>query len=124
MPKSAEAIVKLFRRLPDLTASDPEWQLVSRHWNGRLSLAAGPDRAAFTATAAAFDVVDSCLRPSTRHVWATPEMSRRLAEEIPGATLQVMTGLGHFPMSEDPAKFLSYVQPILDAIAQSSTVTA
>jgi len=57
--------------------------------------------------------------------WATtPEMSRQLADEIPGATFQVMTGLGHFPMSEDPAKFLSYVEPILDEIAQSSTVPA
>jgi pimeloyl-ACP methyl ester carboxylesterase len=57
--------------------------------------------------------------------WATtPEMSQQLADEILGATYQTMAGLGHFPMCEDPAKFLSYVEPILDTIAQSTTASA
>jgi pimeloyl-ACP methyl ester carboxylesterase len=27
-----------------------------------------------------------------------------------------MQGLGHFPMSEDPEKFISYLLPVLDKI--------
>jgi hypothetical protein len=29
-----------------------------------------------------------------------------------------MEGLGHFPMSEDPARFLAYLRPVLARIAQ------
>ena len=35
----------------------------------------------------------------------TPEDARRTAEAIPGATLRVMPGIGHFPMSEHPTAF-------------------
>ena len=35
----------------------------------------------------------------------TPEDARRTAEAIPGATLDVMPEIGHFPMSEHPARF-------------------
>ena len=49
--------------------------------------------------------------------WATPpEASQAVAEQIPGATYQTMEGLGHFPMSEDPARFLEYVRPVLEKI--------
>lgn len=49
--------------------------------------------------------------------WAsTPEMSAELARRIKGAKYQTMIGLGHFPMSEDPERCLSYVEPILDEI--------
>src|SRR2546427_10012990 len=49
--------------------------------------------------------------------WASPPtMSRELAEQIPGAFYRTMEGLGHFPMSEDPARFLDYVRPVLDEI--------
>jgi pimeloyl-ACP methyl ester carboxylesterase len=49
--------------------------------------------------------------------WAsTPEMSEALARRIKGAKYQTMTGLGHFPMSEDPEKCLSFVEPILNEI--------
>ena len=47
---------------------------------------------------------------------ATPTMSRELAEQIPGAFYRTMEGLGHFPMSEDPARFLDYVRPVLEEI--------
>lgn len=57
--------------------------------------------------------------------WATPvPLSQQLAEEIPSATFQVMSGLGHFPMSEDPERFVSYVEPVLDAIGQSVSAPA
>ena len=35
----------------------------------------------------------------------TPEDARRTAEGIPGATLDVMPEIGHFPMSEHPTRF-------------------
>lgn len=49
--------------------------------------------------------------------WAsTPEMSAELARRITGAKYQTMVGLGHFPMSEDPERCFSYVEPILEEI--------
>jgi pimeloyl-ACP methyl ester carboxylesterase len=49
--------------------------------------------------------------------WASPpEMSAELARRIKGAKYQTMTGLGHFPMSEDPERCLAFVGPILDEI--------
>jgi pimeloyl-ACP methyl ester carboxylesterase len=33
-----------------------------------------------------------------------------------GAQATIMKGLGHFPMSEDPAKFISYLLPVLEKI--------
>jgi pimeloyl-ACP methyl ester carboxylesterase len=50
--------------------------------------------------------------------WSTPPaLSQAVAEQIPGARFQAMEGLGHFPMSEDPERFLGYVRPVLDEIA-------
>jgi len=46
----------------------------------------------------------------------TPEDSRETAARIPGATCSVMAGLGHFPMSEDPARFRGYILPVLSEI--------
>ena len=49
--------------------------------------------------------------------WAsTPEMSEALARRIKGSKYQTMTGLGHFPMSEDPERCLSFVEPVLNEI--------
>ncbi|MGI9421849.1 MAG: alpha/beta fold hydrolase [Hyphomicrobiaceae bacterium] len=47
----------------------------------------------------------------------TPEASEATAAKIEGAKLTVMKGLGHFPMSEDPDRFKSYLYPVLDDIA-------
>jgi len=46
----------------------------------------------------------------------SPADSRELAARIKGAKLTVMEKLGHFPMSEDPALFLSYLRPVLQEI--------
>jgi pimeloyl-ACP methyl ester carboxylesterase len=46
----------------------------------------------------------------------TPEDTRRTAECIPGAQVTIMKELGHFPMSENPALFRSYILPILEKI--------
>ena len=43
----------------------------------------------------------------------TPAMGEALANSIPGARYQTMPGLGHFPMSEDPKRFLEIIRPVL-----------
>ncbi len=48
---------------------------------------------------------------------ATPEHGRTAHEAIAGSTFTAMEGMGHFPMSEHPAKFLTYLLPVLDQIA-------
>jgi pimeloyl-ACP methyl ester carboxylesterase len=42
---------------------------------------------------------------------ATLDIGRRT-----GAEATIMKGLGHFPMSEDPPRFISYLQPVLEKI--------
>jgi hypothetical protein len=34
-----------------------------------------------------------------------------------------MEGLGHFPMSEDPARFLGYLRPVLASILERGNKT-
>jgi pimeloyl-ACP methyl ester carboxylesterase len=46
----------------------------------------------------------------------TPAAGQALAAEIPGAQYRTMQGLGHFPMSEDPARFLEEIRPVLAQI--------
>jgi pimeloyl-ACP methyl ester carboxylesterase len=50
---------------------------------------------------------------------STPAMAKALADRIKGAHYRDMPGLGHFPMSENPALFLEYVRPVLDEISRS-----
>ncbi len=46
------------------------------------------------------------------------ELGKQAHETIEGSTWTGMNGLGHFPMSEDPQKFIEYLLPILDQIQQ------
>ena len=49
--------------------------------------------------------------------WAsTPEMSQELARRAKGVNYRTMKGLGHFPMSEDPTRFMEYIGPVLREI--------
>jgi pimeloyl-ACP methyl ester carboxylesterase len=48
----------------------------------------------------------------------TPALGRALADLIPGARYQTITGLGHFPMSENPERFLAVIRPVLARIAK------
>jgi pimeloyl-ACP methyl ester carboxylesterase len=48
---------------------------------------------------------------------ASPEDGEALAALIPGSVFQRMPGLGHFPMTEDPERFLRHFTPALDAVA-------
>jgi len=43
----------------------------------------------------------------------TPDDTRTLARRVEGAQATIMDGMGHFPMSEDPEGFLSYLRPVL-----------
>ena len=47
----------------------------------------------------------------------TPEDTLRTAERIPGAEAIIMAGMGHFPMSENPAAFRDHILPVLAKIA-------
>lgn len=51
----------------------------------------------------------------------TPALGQALADSIPGARYQTMQGLGHFPMSENPERFLDVIRPVLERIALRST---
>lgn len=46
----------------------------------------------------------------------TIEDTQRTAHAIPGAEVTVMRELGHFPMSENPARFRGYLLPVLEKI--------
>ena len=46
----------------------------------------------------------------------TPEDTLRTAAKIRGARVTIMKEIGHFPMSENPAKFRTYILPVLDEI--------
>jgi pimeloyl-ACP methyl ester carboxylesterase len=50
----------------------------------------------------------------------TPEDTRATAEKIAGARFTVMRGIGHFPMSEHPQQFRTYILPVLDEIRARS----
>jgi pimeloyl-ACP methyl ester carboxylesterase len=47
---------------------------------------------------------------------ATPALCKALADAISGAHYVPMKNLGHFPMSEHPAEFRKYLEPVLDEI--------
>ena len=49
----------------------------------------------------------------------TPDDTLRTADAISGVKVTVMKELGHFPMSENPARFRSYILPVLDEIRQA-----
>jgi len=46
----------------------------------------------------------------------TPERTRDTAERIRGSKAVVMKGMGHFPMSENPALFREHILPVLKEI--------
>jgi len=51
---------------------------------------------------------------------ATPEMGREVAQLANAAHFEVMKGMGHFPMSENPALFREYLLPVLDRILEET----
>jgi len=58
---------------------------------------------------------------SGEYDWSSPVESGRDAHKmIPGSTWSEMKGIGHFPMSENPKLFFSYLMPVLESIIQES----
>jgi pimeloyl-ACP methyl ester carboxylesterase len=49
----------------------------------------------------------------------SPEDTQAAADCIAGVTFSVMPKLGHFPMSENPELFLSYLKPVLAEIREN-----
>ena len=49
-----------------------------------------------------------------------PEDTLRTARSIPGAKVEIMKELGHFPMSENPAQFRHYIMPVLQEIQKQN----
>ena len=49
---------------------------------------------------------------------ASPDDTRAVAEQIDGASFEVMDGMGHFPMVENPALFKEYLDPVFDQIVE------
>ncbi|MBI5946707.1 MAG: alpha/beta hydrolase [Chloroflexi bacterium] len=49
--------------------------------------------------------------------WASsPDMGEELARRVKGLRYRTMEGLGHFPMSEHPARFREYIAPVLEEV--------
>ena len=46
-----------------------------------------------------------------------PEYTLEVGKTVPGAKITIMKGLGHFPMSENPPLFRSFILPVLEEIA-------
>ena len=49
----------------------------------------------------------------------TPAETLDVASRVAGAQATIMSGLGHFPMSEDPQRFLSHLHPVLEKISRA-----
>ena len=43
-----------------------------------------------------------------------------IAAEIGATHFEVMTGMGHFPMSENPERFRRYLLPVLERIRNAA----
>ena len=48
----------------------------------------------------------------------TPERTKATAKRIKGSKATIIPGIGHFPMSENPELFKSYIHPILREISR------
>ena len=57
--------------------------------------------------------------PTIRTNLPCPELTRETAARIPGAEAIVMDGIGHFPMSENPDRFATFLLPVLNRIAMA-----
>ncbi len=54
---------------------------------------------------------------------ASPADTRVIVDAVPGIRFTEMKGLGHFPMSEDPQRFVSeYLLPVLDDLRKRNAV--
>lgn len=45
-----------------------------------------------------------------------PEDTKRVAEQIDGASMEIMDGIGHFPPAEDPETFKPYLMDVVEEV--------
>lgn len=50
---------------------------------------------------------------------ALPEDTASVADRIDGATVEIMEGMGHFPMVENPARFREFILPVLETVREA-----
>jgi pimeloyl-ACP methyl ester carboxylesterase len=48
----------------------------------------------------------------------TPDMAQATADKIPGARHKAMEGLGHFPATENPGRFVPYLVEAIEFIQE------
>lgn len=48
----------------------------------------------------------------------TPQETEDVGRRVRGAQVAIMPGLGHFPMSEDPERFIAHLLPVLEQIRE------
>jgi pimeloyl-ACP methyl ester carboxylesterase len=90
---------------PGVFLGDLHYYFVDGDLRNRIGGGLGPDACPIYLLSGEYDVS------------ATPEMGRELADAIRAVHFEVMPGMGHFPMSENPEAFRRYLLPVLDAIA-------
>jgi pimeloyl-ACP methyl ester carboxylesterase len=56
------------------------------------------------------------LMPGAYDFSCTPDDTMQTARRIPGAEMAVMNEVGHFPMSENPARFRRDIPPVLEDV--------
>lgn len=49
-----------------------------------------------------------------------PDLGQAAHQAIAGSTFDLMTGVGHFPMQENPQRFATYLLPVLDKVRNGS----
>ena len=79
-----------------------------------------PEPTRVLATVLFTDIVGSTERASRlgdRRWGELLHVHDELARRVKGSRYTTMTGLGHFPMCEDPAQFKRWITPVLDEIA-------
>ena len=57
-----------------------------------------------------------CFCSPANTIIPAPPRARSTVAKRTGAAATIMKGLGHFPMSEDPEKFIGYLLPVLEKI--------
>jgi pimeloyl-ACP methyl ester carboxylesterase len=72
-------------------------------------------------------LIDTALAPvhilcGEYDLTCTPEDATRTHMAIAGSTLEIMTELGHFPMSENPARFRLYFARALQVVSGGRAV--
>jgi pimeloyl-ACP methyl ester carboxylesterase len=97
---------------------DVEFRLASRRWEATLRLDLGSESHRLRFQDGRLREIRSCDSDAECdvHVSASLDEWEHLLAPVPRPFYQTMEGLGHFPMSEEPERFLRYLRPVLEKI--------